>query len=106
MFFSFILFVIAPLIEQRHNVLEQQAAVDALVARVSVGEVVADVAQGGSAQQRVAQGMDGDVGVAVAQQPLLPGDVHAAQPQFTPLDEAVNVKTHSYTHHNPQQYLL
>ena len=79
---------------------QQHAAVDALIARVGVGEMVADVTQRGGTQQGIAQGMDGNVGVAVAQQASLPFNLDAAQPQGSTLDQAVYVKSHSDAEHS------
>ena len=62
--------------------------------------MVTDVAQGGGTQQSVAQGMDGHVGVAMAQQPLLPGDIHSSEPQFTALDKPMDVKSIAHAHHH------
>ena len=69
---------IALLIEQFHHVTQQQAAVDALVARISVRKVETDVPQGSSTQQGITQRMDGDIGIAVTQQASLPWNIHAA----------------------------
>ena len=83
------------LVKQAHDMAQQQATVNALVTRVSVGEVVTDVPEGSGTQQGITQGMDGDVGIAVTQQTFLPGDINSSEPQFTALDEPMNVKTHS-----------
>ena len=91
---------VAVVIEQRHNVLEQQAAVDALVARVGVRKMVADITQRCGTQQGVAQGMYSDIGVAVSQQAAVPLDVHATQPQGPALDKPVNVKSQSHACHD------
>ena len=79
---------------------QQQAAVNTFVTRVSVREVVSDVAQGGGTQQGIAQGVDGNVGIAVSQQSALPRNIDTTQPQGPALDQAVNVKSHSHAHHH------
>ena len=77
---------VAVFIKQVHHMPQQQTAVDALVLRIRIREMVTDVAQGGGTQQGVAQGMDGHVGIAVSQQAAFPRNVHAAQPQGSALD--------------------
>ena len=70
---------------------QQQFAVDAFVAGVGVGEVFADIAQGGCPQQGVADGVEQDVGVGVPQQPFGMGNLNASEPQFAAFDQLVYV---------------
>ncbi len=84
---------VASLVEKLCYVAQQFLAVDAFVGRVGVGEMVADVAQGGSAEEGIAEGMDSHVGIAVAKQPEGMVNLHAANPQFAVGHEAVHVKS-------------
>ena len=70
---------------------EEQLAVDACELLGGVGEVVADVAQRGGAEQGVADGVDEDVGVAMAKQAVSVGDEDASEPQLAPFNELVDI---------------
>ena len=61
--------------------------------RVVVGKVAAYVAEGQGAEEGVGQGMDGHVGVAVAQQATVMGYVYAADHAAAALNEPVYVET-------------
>ena len=55
--------------------------------------MLADVSLAQGAQERVAQGMAEDIGVGVAQEPLLPRDLHTAENQLASRHKPVNVYT-------------
>ncbi len=59
---------------------KEHARVGSLIAGISVGKVIAYIAKGGSAQQRVAKSVEGHVGVAMAQQPERMLNLHSAEP--------------------------
>ena len=67
------------------------------VQRVSgcVGEVIAYVAQIGSTEQCVADGMDEHVGIAVTEQPEAVFDLDAAEVEAASFNESVYVVSHS-----------
>lgn len=97
---------VAALGQQPGDTAQQHARVGALVARVGVGEVVAYVTQGGGAKEGVAEGVEGDVGVAVSVKAETVGYLYPAYPQVAPLDEAVDVKSVSdaYLCHSAWMY--
>lgn len=53
--------------------------------------MVADVAQCGGTEQGVADGVDEDVGIAMAKQTMRVGDEDASEPQFAPFNELVDI---------------
>ena len=91
---------VAFLCHKAHSLNEQFLAVDALEARVGIGEVETDVAQSCCPEQGIAQGVKHHIGIAVTQQSQAVRYVYTTHPKFTTLNEAVNIKTHSYTYHN------
>ena len=86
-----IAYAVAVVVEQLVAVAEQQFAVYALVARVGVREVLADVAKGGGTKEGVADGVEQHVGVGVAEEPQGVGYLDSAEPQFAVGDKLVNV---------------
>jgi hypothetical protein len=80
---------------------EQEGAVGPGVAGVGVGEELADVAEGGGAQEGVGEGVEDDVGVGVADEALLEGDVDAAEDQAAALRETVGVVSEADPHAIP-----
>ena len=70
---------------------QQLPAVRVLVRRVAGGELPADVAEARRAEQRVDDGVEEGVAVAVPQQALVVRNRDAAQHQRAALDEPVNV---------------
>lgn len=83
--------------DETDYVAEEDSAVGAGIGRVGVREVPADVTEGGGAEEGVAEGVDGDVGVAVAQKSAAVRDINTADDARTPFNEAVNVETVAYT---------
>ena len=77
---------------------QQHAAVGVLVARVAVREMLADVAERGRAEQRVADRVDQNVCIRMALEPLLVRDLHAANDELSPGDQRVHVESLSYAH--------
>jgi len=53
-----------------------------------------DIARADRTQQRIGNGMERDIGVAMARQPLVMRDPHTAEPQLLPGFEAVDVEAH------------
>ena len=78
--------------------LQQFERVGPFVARVAVREMLADIAEGGRAEQRVGHGVQQHVGVRMAEQAFLIRDVHPAQDQAAALHQAVDVISMSKTH--------
>ena len=83
----------APIPEQARDVAQQLAAVDAVVLRVAVGKMPADVAQRRRAEQRVADRVQQHVGVAVAREALVVRNLDAADHEPAPGDEGMHVET-------------
>jgi len=77
---------------------QQRAAVGALEARVGVGKVLADIAQGQRTEQRIGERMQQHVAVGMGDQPELVGNAHAAQGDEIALAEAVYVVAMADTH--------
>lgn len=79
-------------VEEVADSAEEFAGVDVLPLRVGVGEVCADVAEGGGAEECVDECVDGNVSVAVAEEAFVGGDVHASDDAGAPFDEAMDVE--------------
>ncbi len=73
------------------DVSQQEEARDSLETGVGIGEMFADVAQGGGPQQRVGDGMHQDVRIRMPVQPLRMGDINATQDQFPSFPEPMDV---------------
>src|SRR5688572_24674258 len=86
------------LAEQLPYRIQELAAGDVLVARVGVRKVRTDVAQAGRTQERIAHRMYQHIRVGVPREPLLEGDLHAADNELAPGDESVRVKSLSNAH--------
>ena len=84
--------------QQRDDVAQEHARVGTGVGGVGVGEEVADVAEGGGAEQGVAEGVEGHVGIAMAQQATVMGNVYSADDAPASGDEAVYVVSAAYSH--------
>lgn len=82
--------------KERHHLTEQDSRVGSTPALVGIGEMQAYVAERGSTQQGVAQGMESHVGIAVAEQALAVRYVDAAYYAAPSFRETVYVKTVSY----------
>lgn len=70
----------ALLADQLEHSAEQYPGVGALISGVSVGEVIAYVAEGSSAKEGVAQGVESHVGIAMAQEAFRVGNLDPAEP--------------------------
>src|SRR6185369_6253529 len=70
---------------------EQRERVGALVLRVALGKVVADVAERSGTEERVGDRMAERVGVGVAEQAVRVRDLDAAEDELSALDERVRV---------------
>ncbi len=70
---------------------EQDFAVDVFVLGVVVGEMFADVAESGSTQQGVTDGVEQHVGIGMAEEPQGVGYFNAAEPQGTVGNQLVYV---------------
>ena len=69
------------------------AATHALVCGIAVGIVLANVAKPGSAEERIADRVEQDVGVRVAVEAFVEGNVDAADDELAAGDEPMHVKT-------------
>ena len=81
---------------QTRHVPQEVSGVRVLVRRVAGGELPADVAQPRRPQQRVDDGVQQRIAVAVAQEAPVVRDEHAAEHQWTSLDETVDVVAGAY----------
>ena len=59
--------------------------------------MVADVAEIGGAEQRIADGVNEHIGIAVAEESECVLNVHTAQPQVATFDETMHVVTVTYS---------
>jgi hypothetical protein len=71
------------LVDELKAVAEEHFAVDVFVLGVVVGEVLSYVAEGGGAEDGVADGMEKYVGVGMAEEPFGVRDLDAAEPKRT-----------------------
>lgn len=71
--------------------MQEYATIDAEKLRGGVGEMAADVAQGGCAEQGVANGMYEDVGVTVAEKTVGVGYGDTAEREGAVGDKAVDI---------------
>ena len=74
---------------------QQFQAVRALERGVRIREVRADVAEARGTQQGIANRMQQNVGIAVAQEALLVRDIHPADDALAAFHQFVNVKTNT-----------
>ena len=65
---------------------------------------MADVALAQRAENRVANGVDQHVRVRVSVQALGMVNIHSAQDEFAPSDQAVHVVADAHVNHGPQMY--
>lgn len=77
---------------------EEHFAVDVFVLGVLVGEVFADVAQGGGAEHGVADSMEEYIGIGMAEESEGVGYLNTSQPQLAVGDKLVDVVAYSYAH--------
>jgi hypothetical protein len=77
---------------------QQVQAAGVLVLRVVVGKQRANVTDAGRAAERVDQGVANDVGIAVAGQPHVPGELDPAKHQPATDHQPMQVEAGPYTH--------
>lgn len=70
---------VALLADDAEGLTQELTRVCALVARISIRKMVADVTEGSRAQEGVAEGVEGHVGIAVAEETAVVWDFYAAQ---------------------------
>ena len=80
---------------------EEDGAVGALPLRIGWREMLADVAQSGCPQQCVGNGMEDDVGIAVAGKPALMRNLNSAHHQRPLAGECMNVESHPGPRNEP-----
>ena len=83
--------------EQIDGATEENLAVGAFVFGGCVGKMVADVAEIGSAEEGVADGVNEYVGIAVAKKAEGMVDAYATQPQIAAFDETMHVIAVAYS---------
>ena len=88
-----------PCLRQANNMFKQQHAVDPLIRWVGIWKVAADITKTKGAENRVADRMQQNISVRVAQQPVFVGNRHSTQNQRTVRDQTMNIKTVADTHH-------
>ena len=94
--------MIAPLrAQQLGGMGEEEGRVRAFPARVGRREMLADVAEAGRAEQRVGDGMEDDVGIAVAGEAAAVRDCDAAEHDRPFAGEGVNVEAHAGARDQP-----
>ena len=93
--------------QQRHCAAQQHAAVGALVARVGVGKVAANIAQRDGAEERIGNRVQQRVGVGMTEQPGCVRDFHAAEYQLAAFNQPMHVVTlpDSKTHFRPRKII-
>ena len=84
---------------EAHHIAEKYLAVDALVAGIGVREMLSYVAEGEGSEESVAEGMNGHVGVAVAEESVGMGYLNTADPEVAVFHESVYVVALSDTEH-------
>ena len=77
---------------------EHIGGITAPVGEVGVGKQVADVAEPGRTKQGVGDGVQQDIGIAVADEVLVVGDVDSPQPQRPPLAKAMRIVSDAHAH--------
>ena len=76
---------------------QQLPAVDALETLIGIREMLADVAQRGRAEQGIADRVQQHIGVGMAKQTAIVGNIDTADDQPAPLGEGMHVETVAYT---------
>ncbi len=77
---------------------QQDFAVDVFELGGSVGKMIADIAQAGSSQQRIADGMEQYIGIAVAQRTFVVGDFNPANHQISSFNQLMKINAVTYPH--------
>lgn len=78
---------------------QQFQTTDALVLWVGVGEMLSYVAKCGGTKEGIADGVQQDVGIAMAHQAVGVRHKHTTQPKGQPFGKLVYVVSCSYPHH-------
>lgn len=78
--------------ENRHYLAQKHPRVGPFPLRICVGEVCADIAEGGGAEECVAQGVECDVGITVAEKAFLVWNVYAADNAAATFDKAMHIE--------------
>jgi len=86
----------AALGQQRHGAPQQDAAVGALVARVGIGKMAADIAQRHGAEQGIGDRVQQRIGVGMPEQPRGMRYLDTAEDELATCDQLVNVVTLAY----------
>src|SRR6202035_973380 len=86
--------------EYAENVADEAFAVGALPARIGILEMLADVAQPGSAEERVAQRVENDIAIRVGDDAAGVGNPYAAEHDEITRSKGVYVGTLSNSHHD------
>src|SRR5260370_38459376 len=88
-----------PLVKQFARVLEEKQARSAFPLRIRVRKMRADVAEPGSSQQRVAQGVAQDVAIGMSDRAFVERHMDPAEDQVSPLCQPVQVEADSRACH-------
>ena len=78
-------------LDQPRRFIQENAAPGALPARVGVGEEMADIRLAQRAEDRIANRVHQHVGIRMPVQTLRVRNLHAAQDQFSPLDQGMHI---------------
>lgn len=81
---------------------EEYAGVGAEVTGVVIGEMEADVAEGGGSEEGVGEGVKCYVGVAVSEEAEMEWDVYAAEDEWAGSHEAMDVVTGADAEHGEE----
>ena len=79
------------LCEQIAYVLEQKQARYAFEARIGIGKMFPDVPQARSTEQRIADGVQENIGIGMAIKPFFKRDIYPAQNEFSPGRKPMNI---------------
>ena len=93
------------ILDESFHLAEQNEAVRALVTRVGVWKVLAEVSEREGTEQGVHHGMGEDVGVRVAVQSTVMGNLNSAEDELAACDEGVNVESTSDSERHQQKQM-
>ena len=96
---------IAVLPDERFHLAEQREAVRTLVTGVGVWKMLAEVAERKGTEQGIHHGMAEDIGVGVALQPAIMGNLDPAENELTACGKGVNVKSASDSKRHQQRQM-
>jgi hypothetical protein len=77
--------------EHFNDLLQQHLAVRTFPLGVGIREMPSDIAQRGRAKERIADGVDKHIGIAVTERPFFVIDADATEPERTAFHQAVRV---------------